>query len=136
MSVQLHKYMYCRVAPAALRAFCEFIIFGKYFGVCNVTLYNWINDHDMSACLVGRILRFTNSKIVEWVKVLGTAERVKWNERVERTSFLLVFGICREVFAKPKGTTSMCNQWLHKIAAHMDCLYSCRLANICSMSSR
>lgn len=45
-----------------------------YLGVCNDTVYKWIDKHDMPAHRMGRLWKFKKDDVDRWVKAGGASE--------------------------------------------------------------
>jgi len=46
----------------------------KHLGVCDDTVYKWINRFDMPAHRLGRLWKFKKTEVDEWVKSGGADE--------------------------------------------------------------
>ena len=46
----------------------------KHLGVCDDTVYKWINSHDMPAHRMGRLWKFKKGEVDAWVEAGGAAE--------------------------------------------------------------
>lgn len=50
---------------------------GKYLGISNDTVYRWIDKHAMPAHRLGRLWKFKNEDVDQWVKAGGAAGHSK-----------------------------------------------------------
>lgn len=49
----------------------------QYLGISNVSVYKWIDKHDMPAHRMGRLWKFKKDDVDEWVRAGGAAEHFK-----------------------------------------------------------
>ncbi len=49
----------------------------SHLGVCNDTVYTWIENNDMPAHRMGRLWKFQKSDVDKWIKAGGATKKAK-----------------------------------------------------------